>query len=532
VSFPNFDDFGSGESGGDTTNPPPLGYGGPPDLSGFQQDDTSASYEDQASPTDYGGALGYAGPPAPTTTTSDTTYDQPTAQNTAPLGISGVPSSTDYSEPDTTPSRPSRAEQYAPTTGETPAESRQIADATYPIFAQQDQVKQEVRNEGGSLNGEWDDLNKRIDAYNNGDQYDANLEGSLNGELADLRRRTNEYKNRPDSFYNDRFAPLDDALHNTLQSVDARITDTHATDQSNFNQAIGYAGAPRTDWNRAGALGLDLLSQTNPSLTGMGEDASNLNQARGVLAYQQTIPLPDPNNRQDLLAAFQQQYPNSGATAALYNPDGTPNDLAGEYLNRTAQQMEQQRQQWITDNPQQIPDILSPLEHKLVESPYSPYNVSGGVVPTGFINDLGLAALGGGLAAGGATFAGKKAAEDYLIQGAHNDITNTIGALTGWNPGDLAPDSSVFSHPGGALVDVAMAVKNDPLGAATRLRDYITNQPNLSARSAGHRGSSPRRKSSTKTRPRRRGRRACRDSSRRSIRWPGWARGSRRRRSS
>jgi hypothetical protein len=274
VSFPNFDDFGSGESGGDTTNPPPLGYGGPPDLSGFQQDDTSASYEDQASPTDYGGALGYAGPPAPTTTTtSETTYDQPTAQNTAPLGISGAPSSTDYSEPETPPSRPSRAEQsdsLQPAT-ETPEQSLAIGNAGAPYFAAQDRARetlqQDVSQESGSLNGEWDSLQKRIDAYNNGGQYDPTLEGSLKGEQADLQRRTDEFKNRPDSYYNDRFQnPQMDGL---LQNYSDAVNGVRDQRRSGFyTQIAGAEPFPDTLMSpqQGGALGADMLAATSPGL--------------------------------------------------------------------------------------------------------------------------------------------------------------------------------------------------------------------------------------------------------------------------
>jgi hypothetical protein len=253
-----FTDSGGGYVPPDDGSQPIGNPGLPPSPDDYtipqNTDDNSASYESQTSPADYGGALGYAGPPAP----KDTTPSYDTQQTDSPaIGTAGLPaygsSTADYG--DQTDWTPTEANAYS---------SRKVAENTIDqadrqnTAAQQqnDDIQQRWQNyydsvtQGGverdpqfeaSINGEWQDYLK-----NAGQANDAT--GYAKSSIADANQYGQQYR---------------DYLGGEQNSLNA--------DMEGYKQALEYAQGDQQQqvqqaWQQAGGIGADLLAGTAPGL--------------------------------------------------------------------------------------------------------------------------------------------------------------------------------------------------------------------------------------------------------------------------
>jgi tetratricopeptide (TPR) repeat protein len=447
------DTFGGGDDLGNPGAPSPY--------------DENAAYDNAGDQSTNSDTLGNAGAPDPYDEGAPSYAPQTVSAQPDDLGTPGTPqATTDQSTQEDAPRQPRDEPTY-----QDYREGRAYQD----VLNAEDQGNQ-YKTEGQGYSDKSDDLKSRIDQYaanvQNGSQArDPNLEGSFQGEQNDLNSKYTDWQGRG--------SQVDDTANRARQSVQGyqNYLDAGASDLGNLRQAandtLGQPGAP-TDGQKAGMIGSDILfNGTNPGRGGN---------------YDVPIPdpntlFPDPNDPQALLTAFEAKYPNSGPTAALYDANGQPNELAGSYMNTVKAQLEQDRATFGAQNPQLTPPLDDPVSKAVFNSPlglpYQVKDVSGIPIPTGQIELLANSVGLGGVLNGGIKFAVGKVLQDYLVEGKNNGIGQFVGSVTGKNPFDAIPDNSIFANPGGALALGYEKIKQDPVAFATRVRDYLSDPEQL-----------------------------------------------------
>lgn len=219
-----------------------------------------------------------------------------------------------------------------PTTGETIDESSRLANTGAAVFTAKNdaaeqvrqQVSGEITNEANSLHGEQldlyqktDDLNQRwsdyVDAVNGGQQArDPQFEASIQGESAALQQtsdslqsRIDAFRNRDPSFYDDRFAGVNNtpgvsrAMQDYTNTIGSVNTAAQTRQSLTGNTAFGLAPDQTPPYLSAQAgqrIGANLLAATSPGLNAsFTETQASLKQFGPVdnpIAYYQVQAAP------------------------------------------------------------------------------------------------------------------------------------------------------------------------------------------------------------------------------------------------